>query len=156
GYAVYWLGRGSNQESLDYLKGVAEANKTRRVAENATMAIGLHDAQQVSPILKDLARRSAMTDVREGAIFWLGYIGGEQTVLADFVRNEEENPDVREAAASAIGRGRDKAALSLLQTLYGQVTNRDVKEQLLHAIARNDDQKAAADFLIKVAKTDTD
>jgi len=156
GYAVYWLGRGGNQESLDYLKSIAESNGTRRVAENATMAIGLHDAGQVSPMLKELARRSAMTDVREAAIFWLGYIGGEQAFLAEFVRNEQENTDVREAAASAIGREHTAATLGLLRSLYGQVTNRDVKEQILHSIAKNDDQKAAIDFLMKVAKTDTD
>lgn len=139
GYAVYWLGRAGHQESLDYLKNVAEAGRAKRVAENATMAIGLHDAQQVTPLLKDLTRRSAMNDVRTAAIFWLGFIGGEPSFLADFVGNEQENADVREAAAAALGRGHEAAALVLLKSLYGQVSNRDVKEQILHSIAKNDD-----------------
>jgi HEAT repeat protein len=126
------------------------------VAEVATSAIGMHDAAQVSSTLKDLARRSTIKDVRETAIFWLGFIGGEQAFLADVVRNEQEHADVREAAAHALGRSHEAAVLATLQSLYSQVTNRDVKEALLHSIAKNDDQRAAIDFLVKVLKTDAD
>src|SRR5215210_4015913 len=142
GYPVYWLGRASNQESLDHLKNIAQSNATKRAAENAAMAIGMHDAAQVPALLKDFARRSSIKDVRTAAIFWLGFTGGEQAFLADIVRNEQEQEDVRESAAAAIGRSRDAAALTLLQSLYGQVTNRDVKEQLINSIGKNDDQKA--------------
>jgi HEAT repeat protein len=120
------------------------------------MAIGIHDAAQVSAVLKDMIRRSSMKDVRETAVFWLGIVGGEQQFLAGIVRNEQEHVDVRESAAAAIGRSRDAAALTLLQELYGQVAVRDIKEQILSSISRNDDQKAATAFLAKVAKTDQD
>jgi HEAT repeat protein len=156
GYPVYWLGRAGNQESLDYLKRLAETGDVRRVAEGAASAIGMHDAAQVNSALKDLARRSSVKDVREVSVFWLGFIGGEQAFLADIVRNEQEHADVRESAAAAIGRSRDGAALAQLQSLYSQVTIRDVKEQILNSISKNDDQKAAADFLVKVLKTDAD
>ncbi|HEV8488083.1 MAG TPA: HEAT repeat domain-containing protein [Blastocatellia bacterium] len=156
GYPVYWLGRAGNQESLDHLRMIAESNSTRNVSEHATAAIGMHDAPQVVPVLKELVRKSPVTDVRADAIFWLGFAGGEQVFLADIVRNEREDMKVREAAAAAVGRGREAAVLPLLRDLYGQVTNRDVKEQLLRSIGKNEGQKAAADFLLKVAKTDAD
>ena len=156
GYQVYWLGRGGNQESLDHLKLIAESNRTKSIAEHATAAIGLHDAGQVAPLLKELVRKSSINDVRSAAIFWLGFTGGEQTFLAEIVRNEQENRDVREAAVAAIGRGREAAVLPVLQSLYSQVTHRDIKEQIINSIAKNDDKKAAVDFLSKVAKADGD
>ncbi len=156
GYPVYWLGRAGNLESLDHLRVIAESNSTKSVAEHAIAAIGMHDAPQIAPLLKELVRKSSMVDVRAAAIFWLGLAAGEQLFLADIVRNEREDSKVREAAAAAIGRAREAAVLPLLQELYGQATNRDVKEQILHSIAKNEGQKPAADFLLKVAKTDAD
>ena len=156
GYPVYWLGRAGNEESLNYLKGVIDSTRTKRVAENATVAIGLHDDMRVGQILKDLIRKSSNQDVREAAVYWLGINGGEHAFLGELVRNEQENTDVREAAASAIGRSRDAAALPTLQSLYQSVANRDVRERIISAISKNDNQKGATDFLIKVAKSDAD
>jgi HEAT repeat protein len=153
GYPVYWLGRGGNQESLNLLKPIAESNDRKSVAEHAAAAIGLHDAAQVVPLLKEIVSKSSIKDVRTTAIFWLGFSGGEQSFLAEIVRNEREHRDVREAAASAVGRGREATVLPLLQSLYDQVTDREVREHILHSIGRNDNKKAAADFLLKVAKT---
>src|SRR6185295_10919395 len=95
GYSVYWLGRAGNQESLDHLRAITESNSTKSVAENATAAIGMHDATQVTPILKDIVRKVSVADVRAAAIFWLGFAGGEQVFLADIVRNEREEMKVR-------------------------------------------------------------
>lgn len=156
GYPVYWLGRGGNEESLNYLKSVADSAAAKRATENATVAIGLHDDPRVGAMMKDTIRRSSNKDVREAAIYWLGIIGGESAFLGDIVRNEQENTDVREAAAAAIGRSREPAALATLQGLYEAVSNRDVKEQILSSISKNDNQRAAADFLLKVAKGDPD
>src|SRR5215216_5379129 len=77
GYPVYWLGRAGNEESLNYLKSIVDTTKTTRVAENATVAIGLHDDLRVASLLKDLIRKSSNKDVREAAIYWLGITGGE-------------------------------------------------------------------------------
>ena len=156
GYPVYWLGRAGNEESLNYLKSVADSTRAKRVAENATVAIGLHDDLRVAPLLKDLIRKSSNPDVREAAIYWLGITGGEQAFLSEIVRNEQENADVREAAAGAIGRSRDASVLPVLQSLYQSVSNRDVKERIVSSISRNENQKGATDFLLKVAKSDAD
>jgi HEAT repeat protein len=154
GFPVYWMGRGGNQESLDRLKLIAESNSRKSVAEQAAAAIGLHDAAQVVTLLKELVRKSSINDVRTTAIFWLGFTGGEHSFLAEIVRDEREHREVREAAVAAIGRGRDAAGLQVLQNLYGQVTDREVREQIIHTIGRNENKKEAADFLLKVAKTD--
>jgi HEAT repeat protein len=156
GYQVYWAGRASNQESLAYLKSLAESGDMKRVAENATAAIGMHDDQNASVTLKSLARPGLPTAVRATAVFWIGYIGGEQAYLADIIRNERENVEVRESAASALGRSRESAILSTLRGLYDAVNNRQVKESLLYSISKNDDQKGAVDFLSRVLKSEPD
>jgi HEAT repeat protein len=156
GYQVYWAGRASNQESLAYLKSLAESGDVKRVAENATAAIGMHDDQNATAILKSLARTGLAIPVRAAAVFWIGYIGGEQAFLADIIRNEQENVEVRESAASALGRSRDRAIFSTLRGLYDAVNNRQVKETLLYSIAKNDDQKGALDFLSRILKSEPD
>ena len=155
-YPVFWLGRAGNEESLNYLKTVADSTRAKRVAENATVAIGLHDDPRVGAMLKDSIRKSSNQDLRQAAIYWLGITGGEQAFLSDIVRNEQENTDAREAAASAIGRSRDRSALATLESLYQAVSNRDVREQIIGSISRNENQKGAVDFLLKVAKSDPD
>jgi HEAT repeat protein len=64
--------------------------------------------------------------------------------------------EVRRAAISAYGRGRDAQALSFMQALYGSLTNRDLRRAALTQIARNENQPAAASFLIRVATQDAD
>ncbi|HEX8185239.1 MAG TPA: HEAT repeat domain-containing protein, partial [Blastocatellia bacterium] len=156
GHPVYWMGRAGNEESLNYLKAIADSTRGKRVAENATVAIGLHDDPRVGPVLKDLIRKSSNKDVREAAIYWLGVNGGEHAFLSDIVRNEQEHRDVREAAAYAIGRSRNPSLLPVLQSLYQTVNNRDVKESIVHAISKNENERGATDFLLKVAKSDPD
>ncbi|MBA3439704.1 MAG: HEAT repeat domain-containing protein [Pyrinomonadaceae bacterium] len=156
GYPVYWLGRGGNEESLNLLRILAESNAARKVTEHATVAIALHDDPRVGEILKNFVRNSQVEKVRSTAVFWLGQIGGEQTFLADLVRNEGENTEVRKQAAFAIGVSKDQTALASLQSLYGGVTNREVKKQIIFAASINENKDAGVDFLIKVAGSDAD
>lgn len=162
GYPVYYLDRANNEESLNFLRSLAEtagASQTRqqaRLAEHATLALGLHDDARVSNLLKNFVRNSTDRKVRATAIFWLGQIGGETAFLADIVRNDSENKELREHAAEAIGESRDRTALTTLQSLYETVTNRDVKRSVIHAVSENENKEAAFAFLLKVAKTDPD
>jgi HEAT repeat protein len=161
GYPVYWMDRAGNDESLAYLRGFVEtsAASTARsqslITEHATLAIGLHDDARVGSILKDFVRNSKDRKIRSTSIFWLGQVG-EQGFLADLVRNEKEDSDLRSHAAHAIGESRDKNALATLQGLYQTVSNRDVRRSLIHAVAENDDTDAAIAFLLRVAKSDPD
>src|SRR5262249_52616112 len=58
GLPVYWLGRVRTGESLNFLSGVINSNPGSRVAENATLALALHDDPSVSDILKKQVRTS--------------------------------------------------------------------------------------------------
>jgi HEAT repeat protein len=155
-YPVYWLNRAGNQESLALLRNLALSSATRRVAKTATMAIGLHDDPQIGALLKEIVRNSSDEEARKSAIFWLGFVPGEQAYLTDLVRNEQEPTELRKQAAFAIGVSKEASAISALQALYPAVSAREVKKQIIFASSINKNSDQAVDFLVKVASEDPD
>lgn len=161
GYPVYWAGRVTNEESLNYLKSIVDAAdpETKRLAERATFAIALHDDARVDAILIEMIRRPVSDSMRARAIYWLGNTGetaAKNTLFAEIVRNNQETADVRHNAMSALGMSRSAAALPLLQNLYETMTTRELKRRALTGIARNDSSDAAATYLIRVAENEKD
>ncbi|MBA3712051.1 MAG: HEAT repeat domain-containing protein [Pyrinomonadaceae bacterium] len=156
GHPVYWLGRAANEESLNFLRSLAESSQTPLANEHATLAIALHDDPRVADILKNFVRKSTNPRTRSTSVFWLGQTGGEHVFLADLVRNEQESDQFRRHAAHAVGQSRDPSALVTLQSLYESIARKDVKRGIIHAVADNENKDAAYAFLLKVAKTDVD
>jgi hypothetical protein len=155
-YPVYWLGRAGNEESLNYLLTLVESARPERVVEVANVALAVHDDRRVSDMLKGLVRQSKKDEVRKTSTYWLGHIGGEHAFLSELVRDEREDRELREAAAHAVGLSRDEAALTAIQSLYAVVADREVRAALVHSAAHNENESAAAAFLLKVARTDRD
>ena len=156
GYPVFWLGRANNEESLNYLQGLAAASPMSLLSERAVLAIALHDDSHVAALLKNFVRTSQNQRVRSSSVHWLGQVGGDQAFLADIVRNDSEDRKLRRQAAHAIGESRDRGALALLQSLYDAVKDSEVHRSIVQAAADNQDQDAAFAFLLKVARTDPD
>ena len=162
GYPVYWAGRAANEESLNFLRGLAVSENVGvrdSLATEAVRAISLHDDRRVPEVLMQVARTSTHEDVRARAVRSLGTPPIPDAVrdyLAQLLRDERESLDVRRAAIAAYGRARDAQALTLMQSLYGSLTNRDLRRAALAQISRNEDRQAAAAFLIRVATQDSD
>ncbi|HKY03787.1 MAG TPA: HEAT repeat domain-containing protein [Blastocatellia bacterium] len=156
GYPVYWLGRASNQESLELLRGLTQSGQANRNAERATMAIGLHDDPRVGGLLKELVQNSQVEKVRTSAVFWLGQFGDESPYLADLARNEQESIELRKQAVFALGISKDTSAFQHLQSIYRDSTNREVKKQIIFAASISQAKNEPVDFLIKVAGSDSD
>jgi hypothetical protein len=162
GYPVYWMGRAVNEESLNFLRTVAETQRLDRSdspQNEAVWAISLHDDRRVSEVLMHVARTSAEEHVRARAVRSLGFPPVADAVreyLAQLARDERESLDVRRSAVSAYGRSRDAQALALMQSLYNSNANRELRRAALTQIARNDDRQAAASFLINVASQGAD
>ena len=156
GYPVYWLGRGNNEESLNFLRGLADSAPLNMLSERAVLGISLHDDQRVASMLKNFIRTSQNQRIRSSSVYWLGQIGGEQAFLADLVRNEAEDMKVRRQAAHAIGESRDRGAIAMLQTLFDSVKEPDVRRSIINAAGDNQDKEAALAFLLKVARNDPD
>lgn len=156
GYPVYWLGRATNDESLSFLKNLIAMTRSSDVAESATDAIGLHDDPRVEGMLKELIKSSSIEKVRVTAVSWLGHFPGQVEYLAALVRNDRESVEVRKEAAGALGDSQEQEALSSLQTLYSDVNNRELKGEILDAIAESKDEASAVSFLIRVTETEPD
>lgn len=156
GYPVYWLGRANSEESLNYLKALSAAAPLDMLSERSVLAITLHDDPRVGGMLKTFVSTSANERIRLTAVYWLGYVGGEQQFLATLVRNDSETSKMRRAAAHAIGRGRDPGAIALIQTLYREVKDVEVHRSLISAAGDSVDQQEAWTFLLGIAKNDAD
>jgi HEAT repeat protein len=160
-YPVYWAGRISNEESLNYLKSIVDSSapEINRLAERALFAIALHDDARVDPMLIEMIRRPIAQPLRSRAIYWLGNTPESQTkntLFTEIVRNSEENSDVRQTAMSALAMSRSAATLPLLQNLYETMTTHELKRRALAGIARNDNSDTAATYLIRVAENEKD
>jgi HEAT repeat protein len=162
GYPVYFTGRAGNEESLSFLRALAEgpsqpsANREGMLNERAALAVALHDDPRVAGMLKEFVRSSKQRQVRSASVFWLGQIGGETQFLADLVRNAGEELELRRQAAHSVGESRDRAALPTLQTLYSSVSERELRKAIVHASAGNDDREGALAFLLRAARSDSD
>lgn len=159
GYPVYWGGRISNDESLNYLKSIAESPspETKGLVDRATFAIALHDSAAVESILVSLIRRPIVEPARSRAIYWLGHTPESQTkntFLAEIVRNSQEWTEARNQAMSALGLSRSAGTLPLLENLYETMTSRELKRRALAGISRNDNRDGAATYLIRVAENE--
>src|ERR1051326_461114 len=160
-YPVYWAGRATNEESLNYLRSIIDSTspEINRLADRATFAIALHDDARVESILIDLIRKPISEPVRSRAIYWLGFTPESQTknnLLSEIVRNNQEGTDARSQAMSALGMNRSAASLPLLENLYETMSSRELKRRALAGIARNDNRDGAATFLIGVTANEKD
>lgn len=140
GYPVYWGGRATNEESLNYLKAIVDSSATdvSRLMDRAAFAISLHDDARVESILTDMIRKPAPESIRNRAIYWLGYTPESQAknnFLAEIVRNQQESSEARQQALSALGMSRAATTLPLLETMYETMTWRDMKRRALNGIA---------------------
>ena len=159
GYPVYWAGRASNEESLNYLKSIIDANtpEMNRLSDRAAFALALHDDARVEGLLTELIKRPASESIRNRAIYWLGYTPESQAkngLLADIVRNERESSDARRQAIGALAMSRAATSLPLLTSLYETMTSRDLRRGALNGISRNDNHDGAATYLIRVAENE--
>jgi HEAT repeat protein len=160
-YPVYWAGKATNEESLNYLKSIIDSTlpEVNRLSDRAAYAIALHDDARVEGILTELIKRPAPESIRNRAIYWLGYTPESQTkntLLAEIVRNQTETGEARQQAMSALGMSRAAATLPLLENLYETMATNELKRRALSGIARNDNRDAAATYLIQVAQTGND
>lgn len=159
GYPVYWLGRASNEESLNFLRGIIEQSKSDDMASNAVRALAMHDDRRVPEFLERIARSTTFEGVRAQAVRSLGeppVPDSTREYLAQLARDERESTNVRRAAISAYGRSRDAKTLAFLQGAFSTFTSRELRRAALASIARNDNKDAAAEFLISVATQESD
>jgi hypothetical protein len=160
-YPVYWAGRISNEESLDFLKSIIDspAPQLKGLAERALFAIALHDDARVDGLLTEMIRRPLAEPLRSRALYWLGNTPetpAKNTLFTEIVRNNQETTDARNAAMSALAMSRSAGVLPLLENLFETMPTQGLKRRALTGISRNDNADAAANYLIRVADSEKD
>ena len=156
GYPVYWLGRANNEESLNYLRAIAAATPLDMLSERAVLSIALHDDARVAGMLKNFVSTSPNPRIRSTSVYWLGQVGGETAFLASLVRNDAEEMKLRRSAAHAIGQSRERGTIGILQQLYENVKDVEVRRSVISAAGNSIDEQPAFAFLLGVAKNDAD
>ncbi|MEP7343081.1 MAG: HEAT repeat domain-containing protein [Acidobacteriota bacterium] len=156
GHSVFWLGRATNDESLNYLRDLVENQPGKKIGDHGVVAIALHNDSRVGGMLKQFVRGSQNKEVRTSSVFWLGQVGGETPFLSELVLADQESTEVRNQAAFSIGASKDNGALAALQSLFQGVTNREVKKQLVFAVSVNENQDEALNYLINLATNERD
>src|SRR5262249_53570822 len=151
---VYWAGRISNEESLNYLKSIVDATPDPNgLAGRALYAISLHDDARVDAMLIEFIRRPVVDSLRTRAINLLGTTPETQaknTLLTEIVRNEREDGDARQAALGALTMSRSAAMLPVFQNLFETMPARHLKSLALRGVSRSDNSDGAATYLIHV------
>ena len=160
-YPVYWAGRISNEESLDFLKSIIDspAPQLKGLAERALFAIALHDDARVDGLLTEMIRRPLAEPLRSRALYWLGNTPetpAKNTLFTEIVRNNQETTEARNAAMSALAMSRSAGVLPLLENLFETMPTHELKRRALTGISRNDNADAAANYLIRVADSEKD
>jgi len=160
-YPVYWAGRISNEESVDFLKSIVDspALPLKQLAERAMFAIALHDDARVDALLTEMIRRPLDEPLRSRAIHWLGNTpetASKDSLFTEIVRNNQESTQARQAAMSALAMSRSAGVLPVLENLFETMTTHELKRRALTGLSRNDNSDAAASYLIRVAESDKD
>ena len=124
-YPVYWAGRVTNEESLNFLKSLIDApgRDSNNLAGRAVFALSVHDDVRVDAMLTELIRRPVAEPLRSRAITLLGNTPESQaknTFFSEIIRNNQETTEARLAAMSALSMSRSAAVLPLLENLFGR------------------------------------
>ena len=155
--AIDGLGNSHDPASLKALeKIIDDQNADPEIQREAVDALGEKEKDEAVPLLIKIAKTHRNVEVRREAIDHLGEIPGQLSFLVEVARNESENSDLRREAIDAIGESADADSIKTLQSLYSAITNREVRREILDAISESQDREAALNFLLKVARSDSD
>jgi HEAT repeat protein len=155
--AIEGLGEKKDSLSLKALEKIANDSEAGSELQKAAVeAIGERPEEEALPLLKKIAGSHPAPQVRREAIERLGELPGQISYLGELARNEAENLDARRQAVEAIAESRNAEAISTLKQLYAVISNRELKRKILESFEDCEDRKAAIDFLLEVARGDSD
>jgi HEAT repeat protein len=155
--AIEGLGEKKDSLSLQALEKIAnDSDAGSELQQAAVEAIGARPEDEALPLLKKIARTHPGSQARREAIERLGELPGQISFLVELARNESENLDVRREAVEAVAESRNAEAISTLKQLYAAISNRELKREIIESFEDCADRKAAIDFLLEVARSDSD
>lgn len=121
GQAVFWLSQVESPRATAALDSIATSSKDPELQEKAIFALSQQDSPEAARALRRFAERSDISD------------------------------DVRARAVFWIGQSDDPENAAFLRTLYGKVSDAELKDRILFAVGQNEDA-GGRKFLLEVAR----
>jgi len=146
GLTLYWLTGVRPADSIDWLTSLASGDASRRLANNATMAIALHEDALAGDRLISLARSGKSTDARGTALFWVAQRAGNKAAGAITQALDDPETEIRKKAVFALSQlPRDESVPKLIDVAR---THRDaaVRRQAMFWLGQSRDPRALAFF----------
>lgn len=136
---VYWAGDVSATESMNYLEGAMRAEKENRdLTRDALRAIAVHDAPRVVPLLKDLATKETIQDLRISAVANLGRVKSDQSVdaLIDLYGSLDQD-GLKEEVIRSLGRTDHRRAADKLLAIAKNDPNPKLRQQAIRRVSQS-------------------
>ena len=151
-----WGSTSGSATDLGVVSAPAAARYFLELAEKSSGKIGRHvllaaviaDSIDITPRLLQIAQRSSVsTDVRHGAITWIGLLGDATYVqpLLALARTDGSDGELGGAAAFALSRLRDGAGIPALIEVARSAPNERTRERAVFWLGQSDDARARAE-----------
>jgi HEAT repeat protein len=155
--ALESLGERSGKDSLQALEKAAFDSSVPLDLQNAAVeAIRERPEAEGVPLLKKIVESHPRIDVRRAAVEELADLPGQLPFLTSLAGNAKHSVDLRRAAIEAIADAETGDAVTTLQKLFASVSSRDLKQEIIEAIADSQDRAAAIRWLAGIARDDAD
>ena len=154
--AIFAISQHRSEKASAMLRGFAERDaEPTELREKAIFWLGQQRSEENAEYLRALYGRLKNDDLKEKVIFSLSQQRGfgNETWLTNIAVNAKEPIELRKKAL--FWAGQDKGALPQLITMYGQIGDREMREQLIFVYSQRR-EGTAVDKLMEIAKSDKD
>jgi hypothetical protein len=152
GMPLVWLDNVRPDESVAWLAGMARDTSARpnRLADRALTALALHASAAASPVLVEMARAGATSQLKGRALFWLAQRAVEEALptISNAIDNDPDT-EVKKQAVFALSRlPKDEGVPRLIELAR---THRDpeVRRQAFFWLGQSKDSRAV-DFFASI------
>ena len=154
--AVFALSQHGSERASQALRTYAERpDLPPDLREKAIFWIGQSGGKENEAFLRALYGRLKEQDLRNKVLFSLSQAGGPENMrwLLGVARDKTQPMELRKQALFWAGQG--DAPMADLASLYGSLTDREMREQLIFVYSQRD-EPAAVDKLLEIARSDPD
>jgi hypothetical protein len=147
GLTLHWLTGVSTTASLDWLTTFTSGDSSRRMANQAIVAIALHSDPQSVDRLLTLARDGRDTRVRGDALFWVGQRAGAKAMasITDAI-DRDPDTDVKKKAVFALSQMPKDEGVPKLIDVARNNRNPEVRRQAMFWLGQSGDPRALRFF----------